>query len=117
MTHVYPDNDILFPPYSTFIRELWNNEKQLKGGMKPREVWSWVKNHHDEVQNMMKVNKKKKVKNVNVKKKVKKKVIKAKKVMKVTTASKTAKTAKVEKAKKTKAKNAMKVKKAKKDQP
>ena len=102
MTTVYPDNDMLFPPYNLLIRELYNNEAQLKGGIKPRHIWTWVKNDK---------------KKVDVKKKVQKKVIKAKKVMKVTTATKkTAKTAKT-KVKKTRAKKAMKVKKAKKDQP
>ena len=33
---VLPDTDILFPPYSSFVRELLNNSVQLRHLMKPR---------------------------------------------------------------------------------
>lgn len=34
----FPDGDILFPPISRFIRELHNNQNQLRNVMKPRYV-------------------------------------------------------------------------------
>ena len=35
-TQIWPDTDLLFPPYSSFIRELYNNATSLRQLTKPR---------------------------------------------------------------------------------
>ena len=34
----HPDSEILFPPYSSFTRDLWNNRDSLRLLIKPRNL-------------------------------------------------------------------------------
>ena len=92
---IWADAALLFPPYSTFLREMYNNMESLRNVVKPRLQDDWGTNNFKakkkKKKNVVKVMKKKRVAKVMKKKrvakaikilvKVKRKMIK--KVMKV----------------------------------
>ena len=83
---IWADAALLFPPYSTFLREMYNNMESLRNVVKPRLQDDWGTNNFKakkkKKKNVVKVMKKKRVaKAIKILVKVKRKMIK--KVMKV----------------------------------